>query len=88
MSDYTPTTPVIRGAYVQLNSGASWESKQPRLAEFDRWLEQVKAEAWDEGYSASETTWKHIYDGHPVPEGEMCPECSTGNPYRQKEQDR
>lgn len=42
----------------------------------------VLAEAWDEGHSASEAEWMHTFDGHPVPEGELCPECSTGNPYR------
>lgn len=41
------------------------------------------AEAWEEGFEASETRWRHVYDGHPVPEGEMCHECSAKNPYRQ-----
>lgn len=45
---------------------------------------EAKAEAWEEGCSASDTAWEHVYFGHPVPEGEICPECSTGNPYRQE----
>lgn len=78
MSDYTPTTPVIRGAYVQLHPDASWESKQPRLAEFDRWLNQVKAEAWDEGHESAalripEGVWHDVAAPHP------------GNPYRQEQ---
>lgn len=82
MSDWTPSMDEVRTAY-KAGGGYRWPE---RGEQFDRWLEQVKAEAWDEGYSASETTWKHTYDGHPAPEGEICPECSTGNPYR-KEQD-
>lgn len=93
MSDYTPTTPVIRGAYVQLHSGASWESKQPRLVEFDRWLEQVKAEAWDEGHRTPQErepddcqcgAW---YDGECGCGLFGTGEIITPNPYRQKEQD-
>ena len=79
MSDYTPTTPVIRGAYIQLHSDASWESKQPRLAEFNRWLDEVKSEAWDEGYESAalripEGVWHDVAAPHP------------GNPYRQEQE--
>lgn len=80
MNDWTPTTEDVREDY---RDARIMGDRDPD-AEFERWLKQVQAEAWDEGYSASETTWKHIYDGHPAPEGEMCPECSTGNPYRQE----
>ena len=41
MTDYTPTTEEVRN----LIQGASAE-------EFERWLNEVKAEAWKEGYSA------------------------------------
>ena len=84
MNDYTPTTEVIRHA-VTFPRERLGEPRPIKPEAFDRWLEQVKAEAWDEGHSASETSWEHIYDGHPVPEGEMCPECSVGNPYKETE---
>ena len=49
-------------------------------AEFNRWLRQVKAEAWDEGHESAalripEGVWHDVAAPHP------------GNPYR-KEQDR
>ena len=90
MSDWTPTTEQVRDGYRYdpeydyyhpLEAGANVEL---RGLAFDRWLSQVKAEAWCEGKRASDTAWEHIYYGHPVPEGEICPECSTGNPYRQE----
>jgi len=45
-------------------------------------LAEVKAAAWDQGQRAEETAWKHVFDGHPVPEGEMCGQCEVRNPYR------
>lgn len=83
MSDYTPTTPVIRGAYVQLNSGTSWDSKQPRLAEFDRWLDQTlreaKAEAWDEGRAqAVHEAFVHLFKLEST-----TPPKPQPNPYQQ-----
>lgn len=45
-------------------------------------IKQAKAEAWDEGRSMSELTWRHIYDGHDCAEGEMCQSCGVPNPYR------
>ena len=44
MSDYTPTTEEVRNSY------ASWSDAYP---EFDRWLAEVKAEAWEEGAIAT-----------------------------------
>ena len=41
MSDYTPTTEEVRDSY------ASWSAAYP---EFDRWLTEVKAQAWEEGW--------------------------------------
>lgn len=41
MTDYTPTTEEVR----ELVQGASAE-------EFDRWLADVKADTWQEGYTA------------------------------------
>ena len=41
MTDYTPTTEEVRDKY------ASWSDAYP---EFDRWLAEVKAQAWEAGY--------------------------------------
>lgn len=43
------------------------------------------AEAWEEGYAKSERAWAHAYDWHPSPEGGVCPECSTENPYLEEQ---
>ena len=45
MSDYTPTTEEVAEIYFQ--SGYKTTPEQ-----FDRWLEQVQAGAWKEGYVA------------------------------------
>ncbi len=45
MSEYTPSTDEVRGAWIALTYNNTPE-------QFDRWLEQVKAEAWKEGYVA------------------------------------
>ena len=82
MSEYTPTTEVVRHA-VAFERERLGEPRPIKPEAFNRWLKQVKAEAWEEGYSASESEWMHTLDGPPVPEGEKCPECSKGNPYRQ-----
>ncbi len=60
MSDYTPTTEEVWRAYI------NWEYGGPG-AEFDRWLAEVKAEAWADGASA----------------GCMCSVAEPPNPYRQ-----
>ena len=61
MNDYTPTTEEVRSAY-------HYYGKYPELApddntvtgaEFDRWLRQVKAEAWAEGaQSECDYNWR------------------------------
>ena len=45
MTDYTPTTEEVRNRYLS-------EVFPEDEAEFDRWLAEVKAEAWDEGHDA------------------------------------
>ena len=51
MNDYTPTTDDIEDAWCSRYDGEhSWASGEERRGyedEFNRWLEQVKAEAWD-----------------------------------------
>ena len=57
-----------------------WDMRYPSFREFDidamraaleavvpDIIQQAKAEAWDEGRSMSELTWRHIYDGHDEP---------------------
>ena len=46
-------------------------------AEFNRWLRQVKAEAWDEGFDAGE---RDAFDLNENPGYECIP-----NPYRQEQ---
>lgn len=51
MSEYTPTVGELRQAYVEA-SGASMAQESyyaEQLAEFERGIARVKAEAWDEG---------------------------------------
>jgi hypothetical protein len=50
VSDYTPTTKEVRNLF-------SWDNDEGEMnakAGFDRWLADVKAEAWDEGYVSSD----------------------------------
>lgn len=57
MSKYTPTTDEVRAAYVWTYTrnfdtyqvGRTLASEQKHYGdEFDRWIDQVKAEAWEE----------------------------------------
>ena len=52
MSDYTPTVEAFRGVYGRMC--AEW-CRDDALAEFDRFIARIKAEAWDEGYAAGQT---------------------------------
>ena len=47
-------------------------------------IRQAKAEAWGEGYRASDVAWVHAYSGHPVLEEEMCSGCRPSNPYAEE----
>lgn len=52
---YTPTTEQVRGFWAsdgKYQPAAKSYDEQESAAEFDRWLNQVRAEAWDEGYDA------------------------------------
>lgn len=44
MNEYTPTTEHVRDAYVRAMRNAFIASAGEHEAEFDRWLEQVRAE--------------------------------------------
>ena len=55
MSDYTPTTEEVRAAYegqlIKIGDNAYQLLDEAHAkAEFDRWLAEVKAEAWQEGW--------------------------------------
>lgn len=59
MSDYTPTTEEVREAWIIARYWDDYElfdidekMRDEESAQFDRWLKQVKAEAWDEGFDA------------------------------------
>lgn len=62
------------------------EAKPKYRRAFEAWLSGVKAEAWDEGKRSADLEYEHIFNGHPVPEGEMCDECleAMKNPYREE----
>lgn len=80
-----PTTGEVRDGYVkQMMHWTLPQQENKWKAEFDRWLESVKAEAWDEGKRAEETAWMHTFNGHPVEEGDVCDQCPTDNPYRKE----
>ena len=64
MSDYTPTTEAVL---------REWLHAGRMSGEFHRWLDEVKAQAWEEGYIAGEG------DGHTGITAEI-------NPYRQGEE--
>lgn len=49
MDDYTPTTEDVRESYTYLRGTIPTVE---HAAEFDRWLNEVKAEAWEEGANA------------------------------------
>lgn len=67
MSDYTPTTEQVRNCYRK-----RWyeQSERQSVAEFDRWLDSVRAEAWEEGYYATEGLGHH--------------EVEASNPYEEE----
>lgn len=65
MSEHTPTTEEVRTAWYQLTINVD---------SFDRWLAEVKAEAWDEGWDAGLQHWWYGLSMH----GEF----RTDNPYR------
>lgn len=73
MSDYVPSTEAIRDCW-----GISVHSdKRPvRLAEFDRWLNRIKAEAWDEGYM-------HCFDMERRGDDSV---SKLDNPYRKEQE--
>jgi len=55
VSDYTPTTEEVRQGWRTARTGQFYVKEQFITdEEFDRWLAEVKADAWDEGYVSSD----------------------------------
>ena len=77
MSDYTPTTEEVRNGerlarLYKVNGFDYVATEKISPEEFDRWLADVKAEAWEEGYDDG------YVDG-------SCDRERADNPYRQGE---
>ena len=84
MSDHVPTVGELRQAYVEA-SGASMAQESyyaEQVAEFERGIARIKAEAWDEGFGAGDG---YGYDGALFEHGIAItePEDPT-NPYREE----
>lgn len=52
MTEYTPTTEEVRNGYVGPWTGPNPYVSEDERTEFDRWLAEVKADAWTEGVVA------------------------------------
>ena len=50
-NEYTPTTEQVREAWRTARHDPGVLPDDVAFAEFDRWLAQVKADAWHEGYN-------------------------------------
>lgn len=71
MSQYTPTTESVRCAFI---ADGGWTAED-RAAMFDKWLQEIKAQVWDDALNESHA------------EGEWCGATRTTcfdnhNPYR------
>ena len=49
MTNYTPSTGLMRDIYVTYVAAHSNDSSEELFEEFDRWMLRVQAEAWEEG---------------------------------------
>lgn len=84
MTDYTPTAEDIEDAWCSRYDGEhSWSSGEERRgyeAEFNRWLNAIKAEAWDEGHDAG---WASRHEDALIGWVPSDPhESDARNPYR------
>ena len=50
MSEYTPDTDFVSHMYTSMRGSNPAQSRSDALAEFHRWLDQIRAEVWNEGY--------------------------------------
>ena len=68
---YTPDTETVREQYTR-EQPPHIGTVSSKCAEFDRWLNEVKAQAWDRGHGAPCDEWW---------DSDMCREYHP-NPYR------
>ena len=91
MSDYTPDTTVIHACYLECTDWASYEGKSvsevsnEQVAEFDRWLAEVKAEAVIELVARIEAAVILLGDDDITPTGRRMI-SKVLNPYRKGEE--
>jgi len=76
VSDYTPTTEDIRAGWEYATAVIGDEG----TAQFDRWLAEVKAQVWEEGFDAGE---RDVHE-HELTHWDDS-DCIQ-NPYRQGEE--
>lgn len=79
MSDYTPTTEDIRAGWEYATAVIGDEG----TAQFDRWLAEVRAEAWEEGWR-SRNSKRLSFSENPYLQGEEhthTKRSSFGDPY-------
>jgi len=68
VSEYTPEEGEVWGAYKFWLQQWSDKTVEEITAEFDRWLAEVKAQVWEEGYNAKwAETW---FEDNPYRQGE------------------
>ena len=84
MSDYIPTTEEVRNQYSGFSTSNSNHTGQVYLnfAGFDRWLAEVKAEAWEEGCRWGAVEFQTL-DGK-LYEEDKVQVTDADNPYRQE----
>ena len=75
--DFTPTTEEVRNALIRSAPRDEWEL---RGTQFDRWLAEVKAQAWEEGVRAGENNLRVRQNPGTITTYEL-------NPYRQEEKE-
>lgn len=52
---FTPTTSMIRDDYAYYGESSPAGTIEESKAEFDRWLEHIRREAWQQGYEAGQS---------------------------------
>ena len=86
MPDITPDHPAVEEVRRHWGLSVDIHRRPERLAEFDRMIRALKAEAWEEGVADNERGWQHVYAGHDIDPDDplaICQTCCTPNPYRE-----
>lgn len=82
MTEYMPTTENILNCYIYSSEGYDGSLQIPERqsrAEFDRWLNEIRAEAWAEGFD------RGFYRGQILHGDYDACEAGIKNPYRPDE---